>query len=56
MSRSTAPSPTGLIDAATGLPVRRHPGTGAHYVRKAGWPHFWGRTLDALAVLVVAGS
>jgi hypothetical protein len=56
MSRSTPPSTTGLIDAANGLPVRRHADTGAYYVRKAGWPHFWGRTLDALVVMVVAGA
>ncbi|MEH1015704.1 RDD family protein [Micromonospora sp. CPCC 206060] len=55
MSRSTPPSTTGLIDAANGRPVRRHADTGVHYVRKAGWPHFWGRTLDALVVMVVAG-
>ncbi|MEU4644697.1 hypothetical protein [Micromonospora sp. NPDC023814] len=55
MSRSTPPSTTGLIDAVNGLPVRRHTDTGAYYVRKAGWPHFWGRTLDALVVMVVAG-
>ncbi|BCL18138.1 RDD family protein [Micromonospora sagamiensis] len=53
MSRS--PSPTGLVDVTNGRPVRRHPETGAYYVAKAGWPHFWGRTLDALVVMVVAG-
>jgi hypothetical protein len=55
MSRSTPRSTTGLVDAANGLPVRRHTDTGAYYVRKAGWPHFWGRTMDALVVMVVAG-
>ncbi|MEU4565248.1 hypothetical protein [Micromonospora sp. NPDC023956] len=55
MSRSTPPTTTGLVDTDNGRPVRRHPDTGAHYVRKAGWPHFWGRTLDALVVMVVAG-
>ncbi|MEU4781524.1 hypothetical protein [Micromonospora sp. NPDC023633] len=56
MSRSTLPPTTGLIDAVNGLPVRRHTDTRAYYVRKAGWPHFWGRTLDALVVMVVAGA
>ncbi|MFI6822771.1 hypothetical protein ACIBJE_17720 [Micromonospora sp. NPDC050187] len=55
MSSSTPPTATGLVDVATGRPVRRHPDTGVYYVRKAGWPHFWGRTLDALVVMVVAG-
>ncbi|MCA4135199.1 hypothetical protein [Arthrobacter sp. M4] len=55
MSRSTQPSSTGLIDAANARPVFQHPNTGEYYVRKAGWAHFWGRSLDALVVLVVAG-
>ncbi len=55
MSNSTPPTATGLVDVVTGRPVRRHPDTGVRYVRKAGWPHFWGRTLDALVVMVVAG-
>lgn len=49
------PSPTGLIDPATGSPVRRHPDSGTYYVPKAGWPHFWARSLDALVVVLVAG-
>ncbi|SCL26925.1 RDD family protein [Micromonospora pallida] len=55
MSRSTPPATTGLLDAGNGRPIRRHPETGAYYVRKAGWPHFWGRTLDALVVMALAG-
>jgi hypothetical protein len=46
---------TGLIDPATGRPVRRHIGSGAYYVQMAGWPHFWGRCLDALVVFAAAG-
>jgi hypothetical protein len=48
-------SSTGLVDAVSGLPVLAHTGTGEHYVRKAGWPHFWGRALDGVVVLLVAG-
>ncbi|WFR84161.1 hypothetical protein [Arthrobacter sp. Y-9] len=55
MSGNTAER-TGFVDAVTGRPVLRHPRTGQLYVTKKGWPHFWGRTLDAVAVLVVAGS
>jgi len=49
------PSPTGLIDPVNGLPVRRHTASGAFYVPKPGWAHFWGRSLDALVVMVAAG-
>lgn len=49
------PSPTGLIDPVTGLPVRRHTASGRYYVAKPGWAHFWGRSLDALVVIVAAG-
>lgn len=55
MSIFSTPSNTGLVDALNDRPVRRHTETGAFYVQKAGWPHFWGRTLDALVVLAVAG-
>ncbi|WP_426301433.1 hypothetical protein [Arthrobacter sp. R-11] len=55
MSTKKHPQSTGLVDASNGLPVRRHTETGSYYVRKAGWPHFWGRVLDALVVLAVAG-
>lgn len=48
-------SSTGLVDAANGQPVFVHADTGNHYVRKAGWPHFWGRALDALVVMVASG-
>ncbi|HEY8699928.1 MAG TPA: hypothetical protein VIM08_03025 [Arthrobacter sp.] len=43
------------MDAATGRPVFAFTKTGQLYVRKAGWPHFWGRALDALVVTVAAG-
>ncbi|WP_346927445.1 hypothetical protein [uncultured Arthrobacter sp.] len=49
------PSPTGLIDPVNGLPVRRHTASGGYYVPKPGWAHFWGRSLDALVVIVAAG-
>ncbi|UVJ39716.1 RDD family protein [Arthrobacter sp. CJ23] len=52
-ARSGFPPATGLADALTGRPVRRHTATGAFYVRKAGWEHFWARALDA-AVFVAA--
>ncbi|MFI6229696.1 RDD family protein [Micromonospora echinospora] len=55
MSSLTPPTATGLVDVVTGRAVRRHPDTGVRYVRKAGWPHFCGRALDALVVMVVAG-
>lgn len=55
MSENTAER-TGFVDAVTGRPVLRHPRTGQLYVTKKGWPHFWGRSLDAVVVLVVAGS
>jgi hypothetical protein len=53
MSRAPKSS-TGLLDAVTGRPVLAYTRTGGHYVRKAGWPHFWGRALDAVVVLAVA--
>ena len=49
------PSPTGLIDPVNGLPVCRHTASGEYYVPKPGWAHFWGRSLDALVVMVAAG-
>ena len=49
------PSPTGLIDPVNGLPVRRHTASGGYYVPMPGWAHFWGRSLDALVVIVAAG-
>lgn len=51
-----AKSSTGLVDPVNGQPVYAHTDTGAYYVRKAGWPHFWGRALDALVVMAVAGA
>jgi hypothetical protein len=54
VSRSPKSS-TGLVDAANGLPVLTHTGTGEYYVRKASWPHFWGRALDGLVVMLAAG-
>ena len=46
---------TTLIDPASGRPVRRHTVSGASYVPMPGWPHFWGRALDAFVVLAVSG-
>lgn len=54
MSRSPKSS-TGLVDAVTGRPVLVFTRTGEYYVRKASWPHFWGRALDGLVVLLTAG-
>ncbi|WP_309105996.1 hypothetical protein [Arthrobacter sp.] len=54
MTRSPKSS-TGLVDAVTGGPVLAHTRTGNYYVRKPGWPHFWGRVLDGLVVLLAAG-
>jgi hypothetical protein len=48
-------SSTGLVDALTGGRVLAHTTTGNYYVRKPGWPHFWGRSLDGLVVVLVAG-
>ncbi|WP_347109140.1 hypothetical protein AAHB33_00565 [Paenarthrobacter sp. S56] len=52
MSKPKHQTSTGLVDAATGRPVRRHPETGAYYVKASGSAHFWGRVLDALVFLV----
>lgn len=52
MSTSKSTTATGLVDAATGRPVRRHPDTGAYFVKASGSAHFWGRALDALVFLV----
>ena len=54
MTRSPKSS-TGLIDAVTGGRVLAHTKTGNYYVRKPGWPHFRGRVLDGLVVLLAAG-
>ncbi|MGX9899055.1 hypothetical protein ACW0JT_02715 [Arthrobacter sp. SA17] len=54
MTRSPRSS-TGLVDAVTGGRVLAYAKTGDYYVRKAGWPHFWGRALDGLVVLLAAG-
>lgn len=54
MAEQSSGSSTGLIDAVNGRPVRVHPASGTYYLPKAGWPHFWGRGLDALVVIVVA--
>ncbi|WP_175417110.1 RDD family protein [Arthrobacter sp. 24S4-2] len=53
MAGRSSSSNTGLIDAVNGRPVRVHPASGTYYVSKAGWPHFWGRGLDAVVVIVV---
>ncbi|WP_426997681.1 hypothetical protein [Pseudarthrobacter sp. N5] len=55
MSNLKPSSSTGLVDSANGRPVRAHADSGQYYVPKAGWPHFWGRALDALVVIAVAG-
>lgn len=52
MTTSKSTTATGLVDAATGRPVRRHPDTGAYFVKASGSSHFWGRALDALVFLV----
>ncbi|MGJ3190684.1 hypothetical protein [Paenarthrobacter sp. FR1] len=52
MSTSKSTTATGLVDAATGRPIRRHPDTGAYFVKASGSSHFWGRALDALVFLV----
>ncbi|TVU58252.1 RDD family protein [Paenarthrobacter nitroguajacolicus] len=52
MTTSKSTTATGLVDAATGRPVRRHPDTGAYFVKASGSAHFWGRALDALVFLV----
>ncbi|WP_396020177.1 hypothetical protein [Arthrobacter sp. ISL-69] len=46
----------GLIDPVNRRRVRRHTASGACYVEVAGWPHFWGRSLDALVIILVAVS
>jgi hypothetical protein len=43
------------VDQVTGRPVLAYTKTGGYYVRKAGWPHFWGRALDGLVVILAAG-
>lgn len=55
MSFFSKPSNTGLVDALTGRRVRRHSETGTLFVPKGGWSHFWGRTLDAVVVVAIAG-
>jgi hypothetical protein len=52
MSTSKPTTATGLVDAVTGRPVRRHPDTGAYFVKASGTAHFWGRVLDAVVFLV----
>lgn len=52
MSTSKSTTATGLVDAVTGRPVRRHPDTGEYFVKASGSAHFWGRALDALVFLV----
>ncbi|WP_420179622.1 hypothetical protein [Paenarthrobacter sp. TA1.8] len=52
MSTSKSTTLTGLLDAVNGRPVRRHPETGAYFVKASGGAHFWGRVLDALVFLV----
>ncbi|MFJ4267820.1 hypothetical protein ACIPY1_14775 [Paenarthrobacter nicotinovorans] len=52
MSTSKPTTLTGMVDPLNGRPVRRHPDTGAYYVKASGAAHFWGRVLDALVFLV----
>ncbi|MDR6988704.1 hypothetical protein J2Y66_003208 [Paenarthrobacter nitroguajacolicus] len=52
MSTSKNTTGTGLVDAVNGRPVRRHPDTGAYFVKASGSAHFWGRVLDAVVFLV----
>ncbi|MGF4044409.1 hypothetical protein ACX800_18110 [Paenarthrobacter nitroguajacolicus] len=52
MSTSKTTTLTGLLDAVNGRPVRRHPETGAYFVKASGGAHFWGRALDAVVFLV----
>ena len=55
MSNSKSQTATGLVDAVNGRPVRRHPETGAYFVKASGAAHFWGRVLDAIVFLVGYG-
>lgn len=52
MSTSKSTTLTGLLDPVNGRPVRRHPETGAYFVKASGSAHFWGRVLDAVVFLV----
>lgn len=52
MSTSKPTTLTGLVDPLNGRPVRRHPDTGAYFVKASGAAHFWGRVLDAVVFLV----
>ncbi|MFJ4263572.1 hypothetical protein ACIPYU_14115 [Paenarthrobacter nicotinovorans] len=52
MSTSKPTTLTGMVDPLNGRPVRRHPDTGAYFVKASGAAHFWGRVLDALVFLV----
>ncbi|UXM91876.1 hypothetical protein [Paenarthrobacter sp. JL.01a] len=51
MSTSNPKTSTGLVDPLNGRPVRRHPDTGAYFVKASGAAHFWGRVLDAIVFL-----
>jgi hypothetical protein len=55
MSNSKSQTATGLVDALNGRPVRRHPETGAYFVKVSGGAHFWGRVLDAIVFLAGYG-
>ncbi|MDI2035099.1 RDD family protein [Paenarthrobacter nitroguajacolicus] len=52
MSTAKPTTLTGMVDPLTGRAVRRHPDTGAYFVKASGGAHFWGRVLDAIVFLV----
>ena len=52
MSATKPTTATGMVDPLTGRAVRRHPDTGAYFVKASGAAHFWGRVLDAVVFLV----
>jgi len=52
MSTSKPKTSTGMVDPLNGRAVRRHPDTGAYFVKASGGAHFWGRVLDAIVFLV----
>lgn len=52
MSATKPTTATGMVDPLTGRAARRHPDTGAYFVKASGAAHFWGRVLDAVVFLV----
>ncbi|MGO4251826.1 hypothetical protein AB4Y81_06140 [Paenarthrobacter sp. TAF1] len=52
MSATKPTTATRMVDPLTGRAVRRHPDTGAYFVKTSGAAHFWGRVLDAVVFLV----